>query len=529
MQINNIEQIVNGMQLYLPSGIIGIVSMNDEGNIIVEYRDEMDSLTDTYTQDEFGELIKDGVEVFEQPSQLVMESCETEYIKELTNKLDRIAKACDNTTLRLEATKLMDSLALGVDITKEANELFKKVEKYHKNLKESKMDKKDLLEQELSQLINEVSDELASKVNAERVARYSDAFDKEEDKFNKYAKIRKRKNKLSFDNDDLDYVTDKQRARKEWGDAEKELGNSEKKLSRNIDLTLGRSMRKATADKPKNEAWEDESNTAAKANAYLWHCVAEAGYRRIEELAKSYTVEGMEKYFGEIENDDVRKYIQDIVNELTMNEAFTDEMSMLTDVNDMDFPSALQDTVETDAEGQLITLGNIIDQLADMKDEIKGQIEDLRTEIRDIKDKVEDTADVAEETQDTVEDELTDEDLADLDDVEFEDKETEEKPEDEKDDDEDEDEEDEDENEEEENLEESFKQYLRTGKYEDLQKTKQEVDKMQREGKSAEEIKDAITLMSDNDKEKEEATEYATANLKESLLNTKYSSKLSNL
>lgn len=465
MQINNIEQIVNGMQLYLPSGIIGIVSMNDEGNIIVEYRDEMDSLTDTYTQDEFGELIKDGVEVFEQPSQLVMESCETEYIKELTNKLDRIAKACDNTTLRLEATKLMDSLALGVDITKEANELFKKVEKYHKNLKESKMDKKDLLEQQLSQLINEVSDELVSKVNAERVARYSDAFDKEEDKFNKYAKIRKRKNKLSFDNDDLDYVTDKQRARKEWGDAERELGNSEKKLSRNIDLTLGRSMRKATADKPKNEA-------------------------------------------------------------------FTDEMSMLTDVNDMDFPPALQDTVETDAEGQLITLGNIIDQLADMKDEIKGQIEDLRTEIRDIKDKVEDTADVAEETQDTVEDELTDEDLADLDDVEFEDKETEEKPEDEKDDDEDdedEDEEDEDENEEEENLEESFKQYLRTGKYEDLQKTKQEVDKMQREGKSAEEIKDAITLMSDNDKEKEEATEYATANLKESLLNTKYSSKLSNL
>ena len=463
MQINSIEQIVNGMQLYLPSGIIGIVSMNDEGNIIVEYRDEMDSLTDTYTQNEFGEIIKDGVEVFEEPSQLVMESFEVEHIKELSNKLDKIAKSCDNTGFRLEATKLLNSLGLGVDVKKEAEELFKKVEKYHKNLKESKMDKKDLLEQELSQLINEVSDELVSKVSAERAGRYSDAFDKEDEKFNKYADVRKRKNKPGFGQKDLDkYVADKDQTRKEWGDAEKELNNSEKKLKRNIDLTVGRAMRKAGIGESKNEA-------------------------------------------------------------------FTDEMSMLTDVNDMDFPPALQDTVETDAEGQLITLGNIIDQLADMKDEIKGQIEDLRTEIRDIKDKVEDTADVAEETQDTVEDELTDEDLADLDDVEFEDEKPAEEPQEDEKPEEDNEEENNEDEEDEENLEESFKKYLRTGKYEDLQKTKQEVDKMEREGKSAQEIKDTITLMSDDEKEKEQATDYAADKLRESLLSTRYNSKLSNL
>ena len=78
-------------------------------------------------------------------------------------------------------------------------------------------------------------------------------------------------------------------------------------------------------------------------------------------------------------------------------------------------------------------------------------------------------------------------------------------------------------------MEEALQSYLKKGCLEDLQKTKQEVDKLEREGKSAEEIKNTITMMSDDDKEKEEAEKYAIEKMKESLLDSSKTSELSKL
>ena len=192
------------------------------------------------------------------------------------------------------------------------------------------------------------------------------------------------------------------------------------------------------------------------------------------------------------------------------DEAFEDEM--LTDINDLDFPTAFEDTVETDEEGELLTLGKLADKINSLEDTIKDEIEDLKD---DLKDEIEEIK--PEETEE----------------VEFEDEEPESENEDE-----DKDEEDTEENSEEDSdneepledqLEEALQSYLKKGYLEDLQKTKQEVDKLEREGKSAEEIKNTITMMSDDDKEKEEAEKYAIEKMKESLLDSSKTSELSKL
>lgn len=177
-----------------------------------------------------------------------------------------------------------------------------------------------------------------------------------------------------------------------------------------------------------------------------------------------------------------------IETEEDLMEALEDEM--LTDINDLDFPDALADTVETTEDGEILTLekavAEIKDEIEDLKDDIKDEIEDLK----DNKDNIKDDSEIDSKNDENDEnDEI-------LDDTE---------------------------------MEESFKKYLRKGQYEDLNKTKQEIDKLNREGKSADKIKDTITLMSGDEKEEKQATDYAVSKLKESLLNTKYSSKLSNL
>lgn len=92
-----------------------------------------------------------------------------------------------------------------------------------------------------------------------------------------------------------------------------------------------------------------------------------------------------------------------------------------------------------------------------------------------------------------------------------------------------EDEEKEDEEKEDDKLEEGFSKFLKKGYVEDLQKTKQEIDKMNRQGKEASEIKDTITMMADDEKEETAAKEYAISKIKESLFNSQYNCKLANL
>ena len=71
--------------------------------------------------------------------------------------------------------------------------------------------------------------------------------------------------------------------------------------------------------------------------------------------------------------------------------------------------------------------------------------------------------------------------------------------------------------------------YLRKGKLENLEDAKKKIDQYTSQNKSSEDIKNAITLLSDNDEEKEQATDYAVEKMKESLLQTSQTSKLLNL
>ena len=217
-----------------------------------------------------------------------------------------------------------------------------------------------------------------------------------------------------------------------------------------------------------------------------------------------------------------------------MRESFGD--TMLTDINDLDFPQALQDTVETDDEGELLTLGKVADQIKDLKDELVDELKDIKDDLKD------EINDIKKDMQDEISDELTDEELADIEDIEFEDvpmeveepvEETEEIETEEIDEpkkkEKEEKETDEDKEDKEDKIEESFKKYITKGKYEDLAQTKREVDKLTQQGKDAKEIKDTITLLADDEKEEDEAEKYAVSKLKESLLATSRTSKLNNL
>ena len=71
MKVTCIEDIINGVSAFMPSGLMAEISMDNEGNILVKYQDET---VDTYTQDEFGNIIKDGIDVFMEPSQMILEN-----------------------------------------------------------------------------------------------------------------------------------------------------------------------------------------------------------------------------------------------------------------------------------------------------------------------------------------------------------------------------------------------------------------------------------------------------------------------
>ena len=74
-----------------------------------------------------------------------------------------------------------------------------------------------------------------------------------------------------------------------------------------------------------------------------------------------------------------------------------------------------------------------------------------------------------------------------------------------------------------------FAKYLKTGCLEDLTATKQKIDQMVSQKKSAEDIKNAITILSDTEDEKDQAQEYAADKLQESLLESVNTSLLGHL
>lgn len=110
------------------------------------------------------------------------------------------------------------------------------------------------------------------------------------------------------------------------------------------------------------------------------------------------------------------------------NEEFKDNMGMLTDIQDTDFPDALKSAVDTKEDGTLYKIGDIAKEIEELKASFKTEIENIKAEIKtalsdikqDIKDDVKDIQiDVTSKLDNTnskiadltSEEELEDEDL----------------------------------------------------------------------------------------------------------------------
>lgn len=79
---------------------------------------------------------------------------------------------------------------------------------------------------------------------------------------------------------------------------------------------------------------------------------------------------------------------QNLLNE--KNEDFKDNMGMLTDINDLDFPDALANTVETKEDGSIYRLADIANMIKEMKEEIANLKADFKSALDELKQGIKD-------------------------------------------------------------------------------------------------------------------------------------------
>lgn len=258
-------------------------------------------------------------------------------------------------------------------------------------------------------------------------------------------------------------------------------------------------------DQLENEVKDDEELQEAFANADLEY---EFKTVRRNALANPNLYGG--KYTQKNIKDARKEFLAD---KQPKNEDFTDNMGMLTDVNDVDMPDALKASIPVTKDGEVLTPDKYAQEIENLKQlitslktdlltEIKNEIKmtlmdvknDIKTDVNDVENKVDDTKDAVDNL--TMEAEVAEE---------IEEEPLEEEP-----------------AAEEEQVEESYvnplKQFLKKGMIEDIAKVKSEIDKAVVQGKSAEEVKNTITLLADDEKEQEEASQYALNKMTESLL-----------
>ena len=411
------------------------------------------------------------------------------------DRLEHVARKCKNPEIRQKALTLLDNIGLGLDVRKEVEDLFKLVDKEHKKHKPldekvSGYEKIGDTRKTKNYTRTRLAQPTSCKPNSFRTKDVNDVGDKvvlcQDKKTNKWkaqSKLKKNENK------EINMNT------KEMIKALNEA------IAFSLDEISDETVRNAYIKRLRNV--DDAEDAVIKStDKFLKTKDAEAAEQAKKELDANKTK------WAQAHSKAERNAKLTLGHKFKKDEAFEDEM--LTDINDLDFPTAFEDTVETDEEGELLTLGKLADKINSLEDTIKDEIEDLKD---DLKDEIEEIK--PEETEE----------------VEFEDEEPESENEEDIEEDTEEDSEEDSDNKEplEDQLEEALQSYLKKGYLEDLQKTKQEVDKLEREGKSAEEIKNTITMMSDDDKEKEEAEKYAIEKMKESLLDSSKTSKLSKL
>lgn len=140
---------------------------------------------------------------------------------------------------------------------------------------------------------------------------------------------------------------------------------------------------------------ETNSDVIEFGNAIAWKLVSLCGYRKIEDITNSYVDrQELEQDFDLKEVcDDLNipnnlckesiNYAMELIFGNNLDEDFEDGMSnMLTNINDLDFPDALQDTVDTKEDGTLYKISDLVKEIEELKGSLKSEIEDIKNDIK---------------------------------------------------------------------------------------------------------------------------------------------------
>ena len=101
MELKNIDQIGEGLVVFMPSGIQATLTTNED-KVIVEYPE---MYKDEYTHEDFKQLIEEGIFIFNEPS-IVMESVEEleEQIDEAQSLMQKIEECAKDSILSTKHT-----------------------------------------------------------------------------------------------------------------------------------------------------------------------------------------------------------------------------------------------------------------------------------------------------------------------------------------------------------------------------------------------------------------------------------------
>lgn len=98
---------------------------------------------------------------------------------------------------------------------------------------------------------------------------------------------------------------------------------------------------------------------------------------RIEDVEDA--VDNIQDYIKTLLSDEDIEEVEDMHEQKT--EDFKDNMGMLTDMNDLDFPDALADTVDTKEDGSLYRISDVAKEIEDLKATIEQLKNDFKSEL----------------------------------------------------------------------------------------------------------------------------------------------------
>lgn len=134
------------------------------------------------------------------------------------------------------------------------------------------------------------------------------------------------------------------------------------------DEHIGKSEEEPTEEEPTEEDPDVEPNEIDNPKDAL---------NRIEDVEDA--VDNIEDYIKTLLSDEDIEEVEDMHEQKT--EDFKDNMGMLTDMNDLDFPDALADTVDTKEDGSLYRISDVAKEIEDLKATIEQLKNDFKSEL----------------------------------------------------------------------------------------------------------------------------------------------------